>query len=64
MRRRPSRRRSARSTRRVGIPTTRVRRLWDDGVIDPKDTRRVLGLALSASLNAPVERTRFGVFRM
>jgi 3-methylcrotonyl-CoA carboxylase beta subunit len=40
-------------------------RLWDDGIIDPADTRRVLGLGLSASLNAPIEeRTRFGVFRM
>jgi len=39
-------------------------RLWDDGVIDPADTRRVLGLAISASLNAPIAATRFGVFRM
>jgi len=39
-------------------------RLWDDGVIDPSDTRRVLGLALSASLNKPIAETRFGVFRM
>ena len=39
-------------------------RLWDDGVIDPVDTRTVLGLSLSAALNAPQERTRFGVFRM
>ncbi len=39
-------------------------RLWDDGVIDPADTRRLLGLALSASLNAPIPDTRFGVFRM
>ena len=39
-------------------------RLWDDGVIDPADTRRVLALGLSASLNAPVEDTRFGLFRM
>lgn len=39
-------------------------RLWDDGVIDPAQTRRVLALALSASANAPVERTRFGLFRM
>ncbi len=39
-------------------------RLWDDGVIDPADTRRVLGLAISASLNKPIERTTFGVFRM
>ncbi len=39
-------------------------RLWDDGLIDPRDTRRVLAMALSASLNAPAEATRFGVFRM
>ncbi|MEM6619835.1 MAG: carboxyl transferase domain-containing protein, partial [Pseudomonadota bacterium] len=39
-------------------------RLWDDGIIDPRDTRRVLGLSLAASLNAPIEETRFGVFRM
>ncbi|MCG8613472.1 MAG: methylcrotonoyl-CoA carboxylase [Pseudomonadales bacterium] len=39
-------------------------RLWDDGVIDPSDTRRVLGLALSISHNAPIAETRFGVFRM
>jgi 3-methylcrotonyl-CoA carboxylase beta subunit len=39
-------------------------RLWDDGVIDPADTRRVLGLGLSAALNAPIEESRFGVFRM
>jgi 3-methylcrotonyl-CoA carboxylase beta subunit len=39
-------------------------RLWDDGVIDPADTRRVLALAISASLNAPIPEPRFGVFRM
>lgn len=39
-------------------------RLWDDGVIDPADSRRVLGLALSAALNQPIPETRFGVFRM
>ncbi|GAA3564204.1 MULTISPECIES: carboxyl transferase domain-containing protein [Marinobacter] len=39
-------------------------RLWDDGIIDPADTRRVLGLSLSAALNAPPEDTRFGIFRM
>ena len=39
-------------------------RLWDDGLIDPAETRNVLGLAISASLNAPAEETRFGVFRM
>jgi len=39
-------------------------RLWDDGVIDPAETRRVLALAISASLNAPIPETKFGVFRM
>jgi 3-methylcrotonyl-CoA carboxylase beta subunit len=47
-----------------GHPYYASARLWDDGVIDPADTRRVLGLALSASLNKPIEETRFGVFRM
>ena len=47
-----------------GHPYYASARLWDDGVIDPADTRRVLGLAISASLNAPVEPTDFGVFRM
>ncbi len=47
-----------------GHPYYATARLWDDGVIDPAQTRRVLGLALSASLNAPIEDTRFGVFRM
>ena len=47
-----------------GHPYYASARLWDDGVIDPADSRRVLGLALSASLNAPVEDTKFGVFRM
>ena len=49
---------------RNGHPYYASARLWDDGVIAPEDTRRVLGLALSASLNAPIEPTRFGVFRM
>jgi 3-methylcrotonyl-CoA carboxylase beta subunit len=39
-------------------------RLWDDGIILPSETRRVLALAFSASLNAPLPPTRFGVFRM
>ena len=39
-------------------------RLWDDGIIDPRKTRAVLALSLSAALNAPIEETRFGVFRM
>jgi 3-methylcrotonyl-CoA carboxylase beta subunit len=47
-----------------GHPYYASARLWDDGIIDPADTRRVLGLAISASLNAPVEPTRFGLFRM
>ncbi|HEY0901678.1 MAG TPA: carboxyl transferase domain-containing protein [Micavibrio sp.] len=47
-----------------GHPYYASARLWDDGVIDPADTRRVLGLAISASLNAPIEETRYGVFRM
>ncbi|MCX7140126.1 MAG: methylcrotonoyl-CoA carboxylase [Proteobacteria bacterium] len=49
---------------RNGHPYYASARLWDDGVIAPEDTRRVLGLALSAALNAPIETTRFGVFRM
>ena len=47
-----------------GHPYYASARLWDDGVIRPTDTRRVLALALSASLNSPIEDTRFGVFRM
>jgi 3-methylcrotonyl-CoA carboxylase beta subunit len=47
-----------------GHPYYATARLWDDGVIDPVDTRRVLGLALSAALNAPIPQTQFGVFRM
>ena len=49
---------------RQGHPYYATARLWDDGVIDPADTRRVLGLAISASLNAPIGETRYGVFRM
>src|SRR5581483_4907110 len=49
---------------REGHPYFASARLWDDGIIDPADTRDVLGLAISASLNAPIEPTRFGVFRM
>lgn len=47
-----------------GHPYYASARLWDDGIIDPGDTRRVLGLGLSAALNAPIEETHFGVFRM
>ncbi len=39
-------------------------RLWDDGVIDPIQTRDVLGLCISATLNAPAQETKFGIFRM
>ncbi len=49
---------------RQGHPYYASARLWDDGIIDPTDTRRVLGLALSASFNAPIEKSNFGVFRM
>ncbi len=47
-----------------GHPYYASARLWDDGIIDPADTRMVLGLGLSAALNAPIEDTKFGVFRM
>ena len=47
-----------------GHPLYATARLWDDGIIDPRDTRRVLALAISASLNAPIPPTPFGVFRM
>jgi len=47
-----------------GNPYYASARLWDDGVIAPQDTRKVLGLSLSAALNAPINATRFGVFRM
>jgi 3-methylcrotonyl-CoA carboxylase beta subunit len=47
-----------------GHPFYATARLWDDGIIDPADTRRVVGLALAASLNAPIPPTRFGLFRM
>ncbi|KFW80415.1 hypothetical protein N305_10134, partial [Manacus vitellinus] len=47
-----------------GNPYYSSARLWDDGIIDPADTRLVLGLSLSAALNAPTKKTEFGVFRM
>ena len=47
-----------------GNPYHSTARLWDDGVIDPADTRMVLALGLSAAANAPAEDTRFGIFRM
>jgi len=49
---------------RQGNPLYSSARLWDDGVINPIDTRRVLGLCLSASVNAAIDETRFGLFRM
>jgi 3-methylcrotonyl-CoA carboxylase beta subunit len=49
---------------REGNPYFATARLWDDGVIDPLDTRRVLALGLDAALHAPIPETRFGVFRM
>jgi 3-methylcrotonyl-CoA carboxylase beta subunit len=47
-----------------GNPYYATARLWDDGIIAPSETRRVLALAYSAALNAPIGETRFGVFRM
>jgi len=47
-----------------GSPYYSTARLWDDGIIDPVDTRRVVGLALAAAANAPLEPVRYGVFRM
>ena len=47
-----------------GSPYYSTARLWDDGIIDPRDTRDILGLAISASLNAPMPDTKFGIFRM
>jgi acetyl-CoA carboxylase carboxyltransferase component len=49
---------------REGSPYYSTARLWDDGIIDPVDTRTVLGLGISAALNAPIPKTTFGVFRM
>ena len=47
-----------------GNPYYSTARLWDDGIIDPRDTRTVLGLGIAAALNAPMPETPFGVFRM
>ena len=47
-----------------GNPYYSTARLWDDGIIDPADTRMVLALGIAAALNAPVPATKFGVFRM
>jgi 3-methylcrotonyl-CoA carboxylase beta subunit len=49
---------------REGSPYYSTARLWDDGIIDPRDTRRVLGLGLAAAANTPVPETTFGIFRM
>jgi 3-methylcrotonyl-CoA carboxylase beta subunit len=49
---------------KTGHPYYSSARLWDDGIIDPIDTRKVLGLSISAALNAPICKTKFGVFRM
>jgi len=49
---------------REGNPYYATARLWDDGIILPSETRRVLALAFATTLNAPVEQTKFGVFRM
>ena len=49
---------------REGSPYYATARLWDDGVIDPLDTRRVLAMGLDAALHAPIPDTRFGVFRI
>ena len=47
-----------------GSPYYSTARLWDDGIIDPKDTRDVVGLGIAASMNVPVPESKFGVFRM
>jgi len=47
-----------------GHPYYASARLWDDGIIDPADTRLIIGLSLSAAMHAPIEKTQFGVFRM
>jgi 3-methylcrotonyl-CoA carboxylase beta subunit len=47
-----------------GHPYYATARLWDDGIVDPAQSRRVLGLSLAAALNAPARETKFGVFRM
>jgi acetyl-CoA carboxylase carboxyltransferase component len=49
---------------REGSPYYSTARLWDDGILDPSETRRVLGLALGVVCAAPQDETRFGVFRM
>jgi len=49
---------------REGHPYYATARLWDDGILDPVDTRMALALGLSASMNQPIGSTKFGVFRM
>lgn len=49
---------------RQGHPYYASARLWDDGIFDPKDTRKVLSQALKAALNAPIQTSEFGIFRM
>jgi len=49
---------------RQSHPLYATARLWDDGIIDPRKSREVLALSLAAALNAPIEPTRFGLFRM
>ena len=49
---------------REGSPYHATARLWDDGIIDPRDTRRVLGLCLKASLCQPFPTNKYGIFRM
>ena len=62
--RRRSRRRSATQYEHQGSPYYSTARLWDDGIIDPADTRRVLGMGLAAAANAPVPEPSYGIFRM
>ena len=47
-----------------GNPYYSTARLWDDGIIDPMDTRMILALGISTSLNAPLDESKFGIFRM
>jgi 3-methylcrotonyl-CoA carboxylase beta subunit len=49
---------------REGNPYHSTARLWDDGIIDPVDTRKVVALGISAALNTPIPETTFGIFRM
>ena len=62
--RKRSGRRSAHQYEDQGNPYYSTARLWDDGIIDPADTRTVLGLALRSARNAPLDPVSYGVFRM